>query len=89
MNCELGDDLENPLDGIEEEYLSCNQIHKCWLTYKLTMPSYREVLKNATFDGKQPGKTLLKAWRVFKKNGTKRENEEDSISPTAKKTKNK
>ena len=86
MNCELGDDLETPLDGIEAEYSSCNQIHKCWLTYKSIMPSCREILKNASFDGKQPGKTLLKAWRVFKKNDSKRENED--ISPTAKKSKN-
>jgi hypothetical protein len=85
MDSQLAEDLETPLDGIEKEYLLCNQNYKSWLAYHRLDMSQKRVFKDLEFDGKHSGKTLLKAWRSARNDGKRLSDNHEG--PTAKKVK--
>jgi hypothetical protein len=63
---QVSDDLETPLDGIEEEYLLYHQMRFNWLSYRAAIQTHFSLFLEGEVDNKKPGKTLLKAWRAAK-----------------------
>ena len=67
LDQQVAEDLETPLDGIEEEYLLYNQMRFNWLSYRTAIQTHLSLFPESDMDNKKPGKSLLKAWRLNKK----------------------
>lgn len=66
LDQQVAEDLETPLDGIEEEYLLYNQMRFNWLSYRTAIQTHLSLFPESDMDNKKPGKSLLKAWRLNK-----------------------
>jgi hypothetical protein len=64
LDQQVAEDLETPLDGIEEEYLLYNQMRFNWLSYRTAIQTHLSLFPESELDNKKPGKTLLKVWRL-------------------------
>ena len=60
---QLSDDLETSIGGIESEYLLVEKDTFNWLAYRTAIKNNLKIFQAANIDGKNLGKSLIKAWK--------------------------
>lgn len=63
LDQQVAEDLETPLDGIEEEYLLYHQMRFNWLSYRTAIKSNLNLFGPDVMDSVTPGRSLLRSWR--------------------------
>jgi hypothetical protein len=69
---QVAEDLQTPLDDIEEEYLLYHQMSFNWLAFRVAVEADMDMFVGSDFDNTTPGRTLLKVWRDSKNLSSKK-----------------